>query len=107
QSKAHGRADVLEGIDRRHREVTALDAGTVTLVAFLIFGRRVPGTLDRIDRVRRAMHVVVETDAVKNEEFVLGSEEGPVGDTGGLQIRLGALGERSRVALIALHGRRL
>ena len=46
-------------------------------------------------------------DAVEDEEFVLGTEVRDVGDAGRLEIRLGALGERARVALVALAVGRL
>ena len=50
------------------------------------------------------MHLVAVADAVEDEEFVFGSEQRAVGDARGLQIRFRALGERARIALIALHG---
>jgi len=48
-----------------------------------------------------------EAHAVENEEFVLGPEQRAVGDAGGLEVSLGAPAERARIALVALHGRRL
>jgi hypothetical protein len=42
---AHGRTDVLEGIDRRHRKVPPLDGRAVTLVALDIILAGVPGAL--------------------------------------------------------------
>jgi hypothetical protein len=57
--------------------------------------------------VGRAVHVIVIDDAVENEELVLGPEQRVIGDARGLQILLGALGERARIALVALHGARL
>ena len=52
---AHRGADVLEGIDRRHREVAALDAGAMAHVAFGVGLVGVPGTLDRVDLVDAAV----------------------------------------------------
>ena len=105
--QAHGRAHVLERIHGRHREVAALDAGTVALVAVRVFLGGVPRTLHRVDLVERAAHLVAVAHPVEDEELVLGTEQRGVGDAGRLQVRLGALGERARVALVALHGGRL
>ena len=38
QHQTHGGTDVLGGVNRRNREVTTLDEGTVTLVAVLVLG---------------------------------------------------------------------
>ena len=45
--------------------------------------------------------------AVEDEEFGLGAEEGGVAHAGGLQVGLGALGDRARVAVVALAVGRL
>ena len=103
---AHRAADVLEGIDRGHREVAALDAGAMTHVAFRIGGVGIPRPLHRVDLVAAAVHAIGPLHAVENEEFILGAKERPIGDAGGLQIRLGAPPERARIAPIALHRRR-
>jgi hypothetical protein len=47
------------------------------------------------------------THVVEDEEFVFGAPQRGIGDAGRLQVGLGALRERARVALIALHRRRL
>ena len=104
QRKAHGRADVLKSIDRRNREVAALDARTVSRVALLVFLRGIPGALHGVDAIAGSVHVVVVSDAVEDEEFVLGTEQRVVGDARRLQIRFRALGERARIAFVALHG---
>ena len=46
-------------------------------------------------------------NVVENEEFVLRAEQRRVGNSRGLEVGLGALGERARIALVALHGHRL
>jgi hypothetical protein len=74
---AHRVADVLIGIDRRHREVTALDAGTMTLVAFRILRVAVPGALHRVDFIRAAAQLVLPAHAVEDEEFVSGPNIAP------------------------------
>ncbi len=105
--QAHRRADVLERIHRRHRKVAALDAGAVALVAVGILLGRVPGALHRVDGVEGALHLVAVAHAVEDEELVLRPEQRAVGDPGGFEIGFRALGERARIALVALHGRRL
>ena len=46
-------------------------------------------------------------DVIEHEKLGLGTEEGGVTDTGGLQVFLGATGNGPWVALVALHGARL
>src|SRR5690606_19401949 len=99
----HRAANVLEGIDRRHREVAALESGPVSAVALGIVLPGVPRTLERIDLVEAAVDARAALHAVEDEELVLGPEEGAVGDAGGLEVGLGTLGERAAVALLTLH----
>src|SRR5439155_5510738 len=105
--KTHHRAEVLVGIHRRYREVDALDPGAMAAVALLVLPRGVPGAFHRVDRIEAPLHLVAEAHGIEDEELVLGPEERAVGDAGGPQVGLGALGERARVALVALHGGRL
>ncbi len=106
ERKTHRRTDVLECVDRGNGEVTALDAGTVPLVTLLVLGRGIPRSLQGVDGIEAAVHLVAPTDTVENEELILGSEQRVIGDAGGLQVGLGALGQGTRVALVALHRRR-
>ena len=46
-------------------------------------------------------HVDIPLDRVENEEFGFRAEVGGVADTGGLEIGFGALGDRTRVAVVA------
>ena len=50
---------------------------------------------------------VLEADVVEHEELGLGADEDGVADAGRLEIGLGALGGRARVAAVELAGRRL
>jgi hypothetical protein len=54
-----------------------------------------------------ARHVDLPLDGVEDEELGLGTEVRRVAETGGLEVGLRALGERSRIALVALAVRRL
>ena len=105
--QAHRRANVVQRIDRRHREVTALDAGTVTDVAIFIYLDRAPRGFLGIDLVRAMTHFSRPLDVVEDEKFVLGAEVGGVGDAGGLQVSLGAQRDRARVAFVTFAGGRL
>ncbi len=104
QCVAHGGTDFVVVVDRRNREVAALDARTMTFVASLEIGVGVPGSLLREDLEHGAGDVGLEFDFVEYEEFRLRTNEYGVTDTGGLQVFLGALGDTARVALVALHG---
>ena len=76
-------------------------------VAALDRAARVPCALQRVRLVEAAVHRAAVADAVEDEELVLGAPHRGVGDARGLEVGLGALGERARVALIALHVRGL
>ncbi|MCY1353484.1 hypothetical protein D9M69_398260 [compost metagenome] len=104
---AHGGTDFVVVVDRRYREVAALHARTVALVAAFDVGVGVPGSLLGVDLEHRAGDVGLELHFVEDEELRLRADEHGVTDTGGLQVFLGALGDVARVALVALHGARL
>ena len=94
--EAHRRADVLQRVDRRHREVAALDRGAVAHVAALeLLGAR-PRGLAREDLAVAARHVDGPLDRVEHEELGLGTEVRGVAEAGGLEVDLGALGQRAR-----------
>src|SRR6185437_3206117 len=107
ERETHCRADVLERIDRRHREVAALQSGPVSLVAVLVILAEIPCALRGVDLVEAAVDVRAAADAIEDEELILGSEERAVGDAGRFEIRLVTLRERARAALVSLHRGRL
>ena len=107
QGVAHGSTDIVEAVDRRDREVAALQTRTVTQVAAFRRGIGRPGTFFGRDLEHGTVHLVLPVHFVEDEEFRLRTEEGGVAQTGGLQEFLGTLGDGTRVALIALHGGRL
>ena len=107
QRFAHGGTDVLKLVDRRHREVAALDRRTVAGVAVLVVLARVPGSILRVDVDVAAPRAGVRTDRVEDEEFVFRTEVRRVGDAGRLQVGHAALGDRARITLVTLHGCRL
>ena len=101
-------AHVLEAVDRRHREVAALDGRAVAHVAAFEAWRRCSRALPSesiFDEAAR--HVDVPAHLVEDEELGLGAEVGGVADAAALQVGLGALGERARVALVGLAVARL
>ncbi len=75
----HGRADVVQAVDRRHREVAALDGRTVTggALAFVLLASA-PGGFSRVDLQVAAGHVDRPFDAVEDEEFGFRTEVGGV-----------------------------
>ncbi len=105
--EAHRGADVLQRVDRRHREVAALHRRTMAHVAALELLARRPRGLLREHLAVAARHVDVPLDGVEDEELGLGAEVARVAEAGRLEVRLGALGERARIALVALAVRRL
>ena len=76
-------------------------------VAFSESGIGIPSTLYGVDFIGRRVHFVFPAHVVKDEKFVFRTEHRSIGNTGALEIGLGTLGDRTRIALVALHGRRL
>ena len=102
EDQAHLRAQILAGVDRRHREVATLDGRTEAVVAVLVLFAGVPGGFFCFDLVEAAGHVVAPADAVEDEELGLRAEIGGVAQAGALHVGLGTLGQRARVALVGL-----
>ncbi len=104
QHQTHGGADILGGVDRGNREVTALHERTVAFVAVLVVGTGVPGGFFGFDLHEAVTHGVREGDVVEHEEFRLWPEQHGVGDTAGFQEVFGTLGDGARIAVVTLHG---
>ena len=104
--REHLGADVLGAVDRRHREVAALGARTVAEVAHLVVGAAVGGQLGAVELEAGVVGIDGEAHVVEDEELGLGAEHDRVADAGLLQVGLGALGDRARIALVHLAGRR-
>jgi len=102
--RQHLRAQVLRVVDRVDREIAALDARAMAAVALLERGVGVPRAVDRVDLVGHLVHRHRKADVVEDEELGLGAEEGGIADPGGLEIGLGLLGGRARVAAVGLAG---
>ena len=103
EREAHRRTDVVQRVDRRYREVAALDGRPVAGVRVLVAAAGVPGAFRRIDGVERALHRVVPANVVEDEEFVFRTEERVIGEAGRTQVGLCAMGERTRAAVVTLH----
>ncbi|EAP77703.1 hypothetical protein ISM_05400 [Roseovarius nubinhibens ISM] len=102
--REHFRTDVLRVVDRVHREVAALDAGTMAHVAHLVFGVRVPGSVLGVDLIGDLVDRVREAHVVEEEKLRLGAHVGHVADARGLEIGFGLFGGAARVALIGFAG---
>ena len=103
-------AQILGVVNRRNREVALLDAILETDVrgaVFLNVNAGVPRSFDGVDLVEGALHGVLETHLVEDEELGLRSEGCGVGDAGGLQVGLGLAGDLTRVAGVRLVGQRV
>src|SRR5690606_30741324 len=99
----HGTTDFVQGVDRGNREITALDAGTVTGVGVVEILMGNPGGFFGVNGVHGTVDVGAPFHGVEDEELGLRTKHGGVGDTGGLQVLFRATGNGARVALIALH----
>src|SRR5207247_1243443 len=95
-------ADVLQGVDRRHRKIAAFDGSAMRHVAAFVFLARRPWRLLRLDLDETAGHVDTPGDRVEDEELRLGTEIRGIAEAGGFEICLGALGKRARGAVVAL-----
>ena len=104
QGGADGGTDVLLGIHRGHREIAALDAGTVADVAFFEGPVAVPAALFRVDLIEGAVEIITPACVIEDKEFRFGAKEGGIGNAGGFQVFLGALGDGTGTTFVALHG---
>ena len=107
QGVTHGGPQVLQGIDRRDRKITALGARPMADVAILVYLFGVPAGFLRIHLVERALHGKTPANIVKDEVFVFRAKQRGVGDAGGFHVGFGALGDGTRITLVALHVDRL
>ena len=107
QCVAHGSTDFVVVVERRNREVAALDAWTVAFVAAFDVLVGHPGALFGEDLEHRTGDVGLELHFVEDEELWLWTGEDGVTDGGALQVLFGALGDRTWVAIVALHAGRL
>ena len=103
----HFGAQIAQRIDRRHREIAALDRRAVADIAAFEAARGVVRTLLLVDRIEGAVHRDFEAHVVEHEEFELWAEHRPVADAGLGEIGLGALCGRARVAGVGLARGRL
>ena len=77
----HSTTEILERVDRRHREIPPLGAWTMAHVTVFIDLLRVPTGLFRVDLVEGPLHAGAPADIVKNKEFVFRSKKCAIGDT--------------------------
>ncbi len=101
--QTHGRADVLRGVNRRNREVTAFHCRTVTFVTTFVFGGGVPCAFDIVDSHVGTGDVGTKANVVEQEELWLWPEQNGVCDAGGAQVLFSAFSDGARVAIVALQ----
>ena len=102
QNQRHFGAHVLRAVHRRHREVAAFDSGAMAAVAAFELGTRIPGGFVFFNLEEGARHVGVPAHVVEDEELWLRAEISGVAQAGGLEVGLGALRDRARVAVVGL-----
>ena len=103
EGEHHRRAQVVQRVVRRRREVALLLADRVPEPGLA----RVPVALGRVERVVRVVRAEVVRDLVEDEELTLGAHVGRVRDARLVEIRLRPLGDAARVAVVLLAGERV
>ncbi len=96
-----------QAVDRRNREVAALDARTVAQVAGLVVGVVVGRQFGGVELEAGVVRIGLVLDVVEHEELRLRADEDGVADAGGLQVGLGLLGGAARVAVVGFAGDRV
>ena len=98
EGEHHRRAQVVQRVVRRRREVALLLADRVPEPRLA----GVPVALGRVEGVVRVVRAEVVRDLVENEELAFGPEVGRVGDARLGEIRLSAASDPAGVAPVAL-----
>ncbi len=98
--RQHFRAHVLERVDRRDGEVATLRARTVTHVAAFIGAAGVVGQFRIVELIASVVRVGIPLHIREHEELGFRTEIGGVADARRLQVHLGLLRHRTRVAVV-------
>ena len=101
------RAEVLQGVGRRDREVAFLPARAVAQVGRAALRPLFQMPSFGVDRVHRAVLVLLEAHAVEDEELGLGAPVGRRRRCRSAQVGLGLEGDAARVAAVGLAGQRI
>ena len=107
EQRHHFGADVGERVNRRNREIAALERSAMAEVAAFVLDLAGPRTFFGENLEEGVLGFVGERHAVKNEEFRFGTEESFVTDARALEVVFGTAGKRAGIARIALAGIRL
>src|SRR5215468_643223 len=102
--REHLGADVLSAVDGWHGEIAALGARPMSEVAHLVFGAGVGGQLGAVEPEAGVVGIDVIAHVVEDEELGLGAEHHHIADTSLLEVGLGTLGNRARIAFVHLAG---
>ena len=81
---AHLGADIVERVDRRNREITALNGRTMAAVGAVHILSVAPIAFFSFILEEAVIHCGAPADTVKNEKFRLGSEVSGIADAGAL-----------------------
>ena len=93
-------------INRCYRAIAAFFQRTIGIVAVFITLVGVPRGFNIIHLVSVAIHRYVKTHIIKEEKFRFWSEESLIRHAGGTHIIFRTKCDRTRIAIIALHGGR-
>src|ERR1700722_12868861 len=98
----HLRTQVLIVIGGGNREVAFLIARAIAKVLVIDFIRpaRVPTSLVGINVIKGMLRRTVKSDAVKNKELGFRPKVSCIGNSGGFQVRISALHDVARIAMI-------
>ena len=102
----HFAAQVLAGIDRRHREIAALDTGAMAEIAVFEFPVAGVRPLGGVDFEIAFVHFGGEFDIVENEKLSFRTEIGGVADAQTAHVGDRRFRGRARATFIGLVGRR-
>src|SRR5712691_1657882 len=107
QREHNGIANIMQAIGRRHRKVASLYRRAVSRVTAFEFLAGRPRRFFGFDFDEAAGHVHVPGYRIKNEELRFRAEISGISNTRGFEISLAALGNRARIAVVALAVGRL
>ncbi len=100
EQQAHFRADVLQTVNRGHREIAALHRRAVAHIAAFHLVAGGPGGFVGVDLDEAARHVHIPADLVENEKLGFRTEIGGIADARCFQISLGLFGDGARIAVV-------
>ena len=97
--QGHCGTDVMQLVGGGNREITFFVTRSVAQIGFGVIAG-IPDTFLRINFVKTAVAVGIESDTIENEEFQFRSPETGIGDAGRFEVSLGLFGDITGGAVI-------